>query len=43
MLHKILRPFMLRRAKKDLKTQLPDKIEINVNVGMSPMQVDLYI
>jgi ATP-dependent helicase STH1/SNF2 len=42
-LHKILRPFLLRRTKKDLATQLPDKIEINVNVEMPALQIELYI
>lgn len=42
-MHSILRPFMLRRVKKDLETQLPDKIEINVNVGLTDMQLDIYI
>jgi SNF2 family DNA or RNA helicase len=41
-MHKILRPFMLRRTKKDLATQLPDKIEMNVKVNLTPMQLDLY-
>ena len=36
-MHKILRPFLLRRTKKDLATKLPDKIEIIVNVNMSTM------
>ena len=36
-LHKILRPFLLRRTKKDLETQLPDKIEMNVTVNMTKM------
>ena len=31
-LHKIMRPFLLRRAKADLETKLPDKIELIVNV-----------
>ena len=31
-LHTILKPFMLRRTKKDLATKLPDKIEINISV-----------
>ena len=34
-LHQILKPFMLRRTKKDLETKLPDKIEININVKLS--------
>ena len=41
-LHKILRPFLLRRTKKDLAEKLPDKIEIMINVNMSPMQFDIY-
>ena len=41
-LHKIMKPFLLRRTKKDLKTKLPDKIEINVQVELSQVQVDLY-
>ena len=34
-LHKILKPFMLRRVKADLKTKLPEKIEINVSVPLT--------
>lgn len=30
-----MRPFMLRRTKKDLETKLPDKIEINVSIQLS--------
>ena len=41
-LHKIMRPFLLRRTKEDLVTKLPDKIEIIINVSMSPMQFDIY-
>jgi SWI/SNF-related matrix-associated actin-dependent regulator of chromatin subfamily A member 5 len=41
-LHKILRPFMLRRVKADLVTKLPDKIEINISVQLTPLQIDLY-
>lgn len=41
-LHKILKPFMLRRTKADLATKLPDKIEINVSVQPTPLQIDLY-
>lgn len=41
-LHKIMRPFLLRRTKDDLVTKLPDKIEIIINVSMSPMQFDIY-
>jgi SNF2 family DNA or RNA helicase len=41
-LHKIMRPFLLRRTKADLENKLPDKIEIIVNTNMSPMQFDIY-
>jgi SNF2 family DNA or RNA helicase len=34
-MHTILRPFMLRRTKKDLATKLPDKIEIQVKVHLT--------
>lgn len=34
-LHKILKPFMLRRVKADLAIKLPEKIEINVSVPLS--------
>lgn len=42
-LHKILRPFLLRRTKKELATKLPDKVEININIVMTNLQMDLYI
>jgi SNF2 family DNA or RNA helicase len=41
-LHKILRPFLLRRTKDDLANKLPDKVEMIVNVSMSAMQFDIY-
>jgi SNF2 family DNA or RNA helicase len=41
-LHTILRPFLLRRTKADLATKLPDKIEINISVQLSKVQIDLY-
>lgn len=34
-LHKIMRPFMLRRIKKDVEKNLPPKVEIHVNVGIT--------
>jgi SNF2 family DNA or RNA helicase len=37
-----MRPFMLRRTKKDLETKLPEKIEINVSVDLSPLQLKIY-
>lgn len=41
-LHKIMKPFMLRRTKDDLVHKLPDKIEINLSVPLSSLQLDLY-
>ena len=34
-LHKIMKPFMLRRTKAELVTKLPDKIEINISVKLT--------
>lgn len=34
-LHKILRPFMLRRIKKEVEKNLPPKVEIHVTVGIT--------
>lgn len=41
-LHKILRPFMLRRLKVDVETALPPKHETILFTGMSTMQKQLY-
>ena len=41
-LHKILRPFMLRRLKVDVETSLPPKHETILFIGMSAMQKKLY-
>ena len=41
-LHKILKPFMLRRTKAELAKKLPEKIEINVEVQLTPLQVEVY-
>lgn len=41
-LHKILRPFMLRRLKKEVETSLPPKHETILYTGMSAMQKKLY-
>lgn len=41
-LHKIMKPFMLRRTKAQLATKLPDKIEINVEIQLTPLQIDVY-
>eukprot|EP00045_Choanoeca_perplexa_P018934 m.293609 g.293609 ORF g.293609 m.293609 type:complete len:1204 (+) comp26561_c0_seq1:142-3753(+) len=41
-LHKILRPFLLRRLKKEVETQLPDKVEHVIKCDMSALQRKLY-
>jgi SWI/SNF-related matrix-associated actin-dependent regulator of chromatin subfamily A member 5 len=41
-LHKILRPFMLRRLKADVEKSLPPKHETILFVGMSVLQKKLY-
>jgi len=41
-LHKLLRPFMLRRLKSDVEKSLPPKTETILFVGMSAMQKGLY-
>ena len=41
-LHKILRPFMLRRLKKEVEKNLPPKHETILYTGMSAMQKKLY-
>lgn len=41
-LHKVLRPFLLRRVKADVEKSLLPKKEMNLYVGMSDMQVNWY-
>lgn len=41
-LHKVLRPFLLRRLKKDVEKELPDKVETIVKCNMSALQSKLY-
>lgn len=41
-LHKVLRPFLLRRLKKDVESELPDKVETVVRCPMSALQLRLY-
>ena len=38
----LLAPLMLRRVKQDVECELKPKIEINVYLPLSPMQVELY-
>lgn len=41
-LHKVLRPFLLRRLKKDVESELPDKVEKVIKCKMSALQTQLY-
>lgn len=41
-LHRVLRPFLLRRVKADVEKSLLPKKEVNVYIGMSEMQVRWY-
>ncbi|XXH03940.1 hypothetical protein Hte_010348 [Hypoxylon texense] len=41
-LHRVLRPFLLRRVKADVEKSLLPKKEINLYIGMSEMQVKWY-
>ncbi|CAH7687939.1 SNF2 family N-terminal domain-domain-containing protein [Phakopsora pachyrhizi] len=40
-LHKVLRPFLLRRLKKDVESELPDKVERVIKCKMSALQMKL--
>jgi SWI/SNF-related matrix-associated actin-dependent regulator of chromatin subfamily A member 5 len=41
-LHRVLRPFLLRRVKSDVEKSLLPKKEVNLYIGMSNMQVRWY-
>lgn len=41
-LHKVLRPFLLRRLKKEVESQLPDKTEYVIRCDMSALQKVIY-
>ncbi|SCU84670.1 LAMI_0C08416g1_1 [Lachancea mirantina] len=41
-LHKVLRPFLLRRLKKEVEKDLPDKVEKVVKCKLSGLQQQLY-
>lgn len=41
-LHRVLRPFLLRRVKSDVEKSLLPKKEVNLYVGMSEMQINWY-
>jgi SWI/SNF-related matrix-associated actin-dependent regulator of chromatin subfamily A member 5 len=42
LLHKVLKPFILRRTKSEVETAIPPKKEILVTIKMTPLQKDLY-
>ncbi|KAK4521955.1 uncharacterized protein ATC70_004494 [Mucor velutinosus] len=41
-LHKVLRPFLLRRLKSDVESELPDKVERVIKCRLSSLQMKLY-
>jgi SWI/SNF-related matrix-associated actin-dependent regulator of chromatin subfamily A member 5 len=41
-LHKVLRPFLLRRVKGEVETDLPPKREMLLSLGLSEMQREQY-
>ena len=41
-LHKVLRPFLLRRLKSEVEKGLPPKKETILKVGMSQLQKQFY-
>jgi ATP-dependent DNA helicase len=42
-LHEILRPFLLRRLKRDVMIKIPPKVEVVVYCHMSSLQRDYYV
>jgi SWI/SNF-related matrix-associated actin-dependent regulator of chromatin subfamily A member 5 len=42
-LHTVLRPFMLRRVKKDVAASLPPKKETKLYIGLTKMQQEWYV
>ena len=42
-LHKVLRPFLLRRLKKEVESQLPEKVEYVIKCDMSVLQRQMYM
>ena len=41
-LHEVLQPFLLRRLKKDVESELLDKVEKVVKIMMNALQSQLY-
>lgn len=42
-LHTVLRPFMLRRVKRDVAASLPPKKETKLYIGLTQLQQDWYV
>lgn len=42
-LNEQIKPFILRRRKKDVVKELPDKIENNISIDLNPEQKKLYV
>ncbi len=42
-LHKVLRPFLLRRLKTDVENELPDKVEVILKCELSALQKRMYL
>ena len=42
-LHKVLCPFLLRRLKKEVESQLPNKVEYVIKCDMSALQRRIYM
>ena len=41
-LHQVLRPFLLRRVKKEVESELPGKVEFVIKVELSAWQKKVY-
>jgi ATP-dependent helicase STH1/SNF2 len=41
-LHQVLRPFLLRRVKKEVEAEIPNKVEYVIKVELSPWQKIVY-
>ena len=41
-LHRILRPFLLRRIKKEVEKSLAPKVEIHITCGITELQKKIY-
>jgi len=41
-LHQVLRPFLLRRIKKEVEAEIPNKVEYVIKVELSPWQKIVY-